>query len=264
MNQQPFQKITDFLTRLSKENGVYFAGDKIKTVPFEDAYINSRKNEKRLLSDEMVKALPHLKNGPHQKEWGLRAKSAKRVFDYFSKIKNANLLDVGCGNGWFTSGIAQNPNIRVIGLDMNAIELQQASRIFQKNNLDFVFGDLFSLPFEKDSFQYITLVASIQYFKDLNVLINRLMKLLADKGEIHIVDSPFYTLSAIEAAKERTVNYYRQSGQEEMIGFYHHHSFNELKEWNYEILYSPGKNNFIRKFFQFHDIPFPWIKITKE
>lgn len=264
MEQDSLHKTQNLLSHLNKEEGVYFAGKEIKIGAFESAYIESRTKENRVLRDETVKELPQIKSGPHQTEWELRAKSAARVYKYFSDKKDSNLLDLGCGNGWFASGLAQNPSLKVLGLDMNLIELQQAVRVFKRNNLYFIYGDIFSLPIAKETFQYITIVASIQYFKNLDKLFKCLMDLLTDKGEIHIIDSPFYYSSSIKKAKERTNNYYRQSGQKEMIDYYQHHSFDDLVNWNYRFLYNPKKINFINKIFKKKDMPFPWIKIVKE
>lgn len=258
------KNIYEFLSYLKQDKGVYHNKGDISIAPFEQAYINARKTEGRVLSDEEVKILPNIKNRPHKGEWKLRQKSATRILQYFSQTKESIVLDIGCGNGWLTSGIAQNPSLTVLGIDMNLTELYQASRVFQQENLFFVYGDIFDLPLKKSTIQVITLVAAVQYFKDLNKLIRRLMELLSYNGEIHIIDSPIYSASEIAEAKTRSHSYYKQAGQEEMINYYFHHDFDDLIKWEYEILYKQSKRNYIRKFLGTNDMPFPWIKITKK
>ena len=88
--------------------------------------------------------------------------------------------------------------------------------------------------------------------------------MLRDNGEIHIIDSPFYSDSEVDNARKRTVEYYRAMGFSEMANNYFHRSWDELSEYNFEILYQPSSlTSKFRKLFFIKDSPFPWIKIIR-
>ncbi len=254
-------KMSEYLNQLKKVEDVYFHEADLVTADFETNYLQVRQAESRVLSDQEVAGLPLLKNNPHSKEWDKRARSAKRLQKYFSSIPKGSLLDLGCGNGWFTALLAKNKNLEIVGMDVNLSELKQAARIFQQPNLSFVFGDIFKIQFIKNSFDFITLNASIQYFEDLKLLMNRLIYLLKPNGEIHIIDSPFYDENEIADAKKRTLEYYSKLGFPEMSHSYFHHSWSEISKWNIEVLYQKKHQNVLSRIISKPDIPFPWIKI---
>lgn len=257
-------KIQNYIQQLNIGNDVLMGEVNASSQEFESFYLGLRKSEKRLLSDEEVANLPILKNSQHTKEWEKRAGSAKRLTTYFSNIKSGNILDLGCGNGWFTALLAQNKNLEVVGMDVNLDELKQAARIFQKTNLNFLYGDVFQIQFPEKSFDYITVNAVIQYFEDLCLLINRLLDLLKPGGEIHFIDSPFYKQDELTAAKSRTVEYYNGMGFPEMSKYYFHHSWNEISIFDPVVLYEYKSKGKILRLFKNPDMPFPWIKIINK
>ena len=241
------------------ENGVYYLSPKEDS--FSEDYIKVRELEDRVLTDHQVKSLPYLsKNNKLFKEWLLRQKSANRFINYLKEKKSPqNILDIGCGNGWFSNSLAMvSQHHKVYGLDVNPIELEQAARVFKRGNLSFIYADIFeALPFFKNKYDIITLNASIQYFGDIENLLKTLKSFLKPNGEIHILDSPFYKDSEIEAAKKRTKDYYKKLGDSEMYKYYFHHSDSILKKST--ILYSP-KRSIFKKLFFLKDIPFYWVK----
>ncbi len=224
-----------------------------------EIYLHVREKENRLLEDNEVIKLPKL----NFNEWPIRLKSSNRFSSYLkTKASSLNILDLGCGNGWFTNQIAIiSEKNYVIGLDINTYELEQATRVFKNQNLEFAYGDIFQLQNEfKNTFDIITLNGVIQYFSDFNLLIETLKLYLKKNGEIHIIDSPFYAENEIEAAKKRTELYYYNLGFPEMSNFYFHHSNKYLKDFS--ILYKP-KNVYLRKFFV-KDSPFCWLFFLKK
>jgi len=225
-----------------------------------------RENEKRVYSDKEVRLLPNTsKSNPHKEEWKMRKCSLHRFTNYIKKYdEKLNLLDVGCGNGWFSANIANSSSINIYALDVNKIELEQAARVFNFKNIYFICGNIFVNIFEDRSYDIITLNSSIQYFDNFSTLIKRLFYFLTDEGEIHIIDSPIYNRNELAGAKERTARYYISNGFTEMAKHYYHHTFDELKDFNYKILYDPkAVQNNLKKIFGFKDSPFPWFRIIK-
>jgi len=252
------------LNKTKLKSGIYFLSEIDNT--FESIYIEVKENEKRVYSDKEVRLLPNTSSSnPHKEEWKMRRRSLQRFTNYIQKFNDKlNLLDIGSGNGWFSANIADKSSINVYALDINKFELEQAAHVFNFKNIYFIFGNIFDNIFAKHSFDIITLNSSIQYLDDLNKLIKRLFFYLKDNGEIHILDSPIYNQNELAGAKERTARYYISNGFPEMVKHYFHHTFDELKDFNYKIPYNPkAAYNNLKRIFGFKDSPFPWIIIKK-
>jgi SAM-dependent methyltransferase len=258
-------KIEEFeLNPSSNQDGVYILSE-IKN-DFESLYLKVRDKEKRIYSDDELILLPFASDGNiHKAEWNLRAKSFNRFKEYLNtKTENINILDLGCGNGWFCGQLSRTMNHNLFCVDINFAELRQGSRVFNSNKLKFIYADIFSVEFPVSYFNLITLNASIQYFLNFKRIIDRLLGLLNGNGEIHIIDSPFYPENEVSNAGRRTNEYFKSIGFPEMSKHYYHHSLMDLNAYDHEIHYKP--NTLINKFktmFFINDSPFPWIMIKK-
>ncbi|AOW21474.1 class I SAM-dependent methyltransferase [Urechidicola croceus] len=230
---------------------------------FSDEYIAIRKKEQRVLTDSEVFKLPNISSeNPNNHEWQLRKKTLERFLKYIHTKKNLSILDLGCGNGWFSNAMTINNN-KVVGIDINSIELEQAVRVFTNNKkLQFYYADIFKLENQfKNQFDIITLNACIQYFENFKHTIETIKTFLKEDGELHILDSPFYTSKDINGAKERTKQYYTSLMHPEMSKHYFHHYYENLTD--FDILYHP-KNTIISKFLKPKDSPFIWARLTNK
>ena len=233
---------------------------------FESIYLKVRENEKRIYADdELINLSFPSNNNPHKKEWNIRAKSYNRFKEYLRQKKdNLNILDLGCGNGWFSGQLSKSLNHYFYCVDVNLTELTQGRRVFNSNQIKFIYADIFTAELPTFFFDIIIMNASVQYFQELNRLVNRLLSMLNKNGEIHIIDSPIYSETEVNDAKKRTEKYYQSLGFPEMASNYFHRSWKELSDFNWEISYN--SNSAIRKFkkiFLINDSPFPWIRIKK-
>lgn len=250
------------------EDGIVFLGENKHLETFESDYLKVREKEGRIFSDKGVKKLPLLpKSHPLHKEWLHRADTQIRFCNYLSARKeNSSILDLGCGNAWFSAQMKSSlPQAKIFALDVNTMELQQAAKVFSKNQIVFLHGDIFQDIFEAASFDMIVLNSSLQYFPDFKMLMDRLLELLKKDGEIHILDSPFYkTAQNQKEAKNRSCSYFSGMDVKEMIQHYHHHNYDDLKDFSNTILYNPNKTwNSIRQLLGQKISLFPWICITK-
>jgi SAM-dependent methyltransferase len=245
------------------KQGVYYLSEPQHDPEFENLYLKVRTIEKRVFNDEEVKRLPFISaENRHKKEWGLRINSTNRFLNYLKKQQVKNVLEVGCGNGWFCNRMAEATNAEITGVDVNRLELEQASRLFKKDNLKFTYGDIFERIFPAETFDIIVINSAVQYFQDIEKLIQRLFYFLAKDGEIHFLDSPFYKVNEVNGAKKRTADYFRSLDAAEMENHYFHHAYDRLKPFDFKVLYAPGsiKNKLIQ-IFTGQDSPFPWIRI---
>ena len=229
---------------------------------FESTYIDIRKKEGRLLTNEEVVNLPDIdENHIHFNEWQIRKRSLQRLLAYLQrKPGHKIILEVGCGNGWLSHHLSTIKNVEVIGLDINATELTQAGSVFQRtSNLRFIMGNVFTLnlSFKID---YIVLASSVQYFPDIEVLLTTLLQKIPNHGEIHILDTPFYREENVNRAKARSKQYF-ESQHSKMPAHYHHHCWEDLRNFDFTILYNPLSIISKLKNVVQVDSPFPWIKI---
>lgn len=233
------------------------------------AYLRAREREGRLLADDLVAVLPDLPGGhPLRREWLARAESSRRLLAYIDGLpRPLAILDAGCGNGWLAAAMAHLTGTVVQGLDANEPELRQAQRVFRDvPNLDFVLGDLSALVASAVSPHLIVLASVIQYVADLPAVLVGLGRVLADGGEIHILDSPLYRAADIPAARERSRRHYAAIGVPEMAAAYHHHTWESLDRFAPTVLYQPvaSAGRLLRRLTGRVESPFPWLRIHDE
>ena len=229
-------------------------------------YLRVRQLEGRLFADDVVARLPNLKPGePFYAEWRARGASAGRLVRYLSRWSTPPcVLDLGCGNGWLSARLTKLAGCRVWGIDTNSLELGQAARVFHDPHVSFVECDIESAPFPEATFDAVVIASAIQYFADPASLFSKLRPLLAQGGEIHVLDSPIYQPNQVAAARARTRAYYHDLGVPEMADRYHHHTtgvLNDLDGLDATWLYNPGAlASRLRGRVTRTAPPFPWLR----
>jgi len=233
--------------------------DETADTAFGDLYIDVRNREKRVLTDCQVMFLPDIEpTHIHYKEWQVRKRSAKMLIDYLKEKNNPlNILEIGCGNGWLSSMLLTIKGSKVTGIDVNEPEIMQAKRLFKNERIDFICASFDPAMFTGQNFDVILFAASIQYFPSLKNILQGALSCLNGNGEIHIIDTNFYSPNQVEGAARRTEQYYTDMGYPEMAAFYFHHTVNDLKPFNYRVLFNPHRlvNKIGKK------DPFYWVTI---
>jgi len=225
----------------------------------EKLYVTLREKEGRLYSDNEVKKLPDIDKGHLlAKEWKARKHSSGKLIKYFTGLERPlNVLEIGCGNGWFCNQLSSVHGVNVTGVDINMVELEQADRVFgSSTNVGFIYVDIFEDILPPKSFDAIVLGSSLQYFSDPIKLIERLLSFLKDKGEVHIFDSPIYnTPQEASDARERSAKYFEKFGAEEMTQYYNHHTYAFLEKFRHIVI----RPNFLERIVG--NSQFPWVII---
>jgi ubiquinone/menaquinone biosynthesis C-methylase UbiE len=146
-----------------------------------------------------------------------------------------------------------------MGIDINQVEINQARRIFKKENLQFRSTDFNPEKFPETRFDVVVFAASLQYFSPLKTMLQKVQQCLTANGEIHVLDTLFYSSASVADAIKRTESYFSNQGYPEMASCYFHHQLDDLRGFNFKILFNP--NNMINKLLK--KDPFYWICINR-
>lgn len=228
---------------------------------FEELYMAVRQHERRVYADEQLLNLPEIDSlHAYCNEWKIRKRSAERLVAYLGrKHRKLRILEIGCGNGWLSAKMADIAQTEITGMDINQTEIEQAARVFRKPNLEFLYDTFNESTFENERFDVIVFAASLQYFPSVVNILKQALDILNDRGEIHILDTPFYDPLLVSEAYQRSRAYYNSMGFPEMADYYFHHSISEFWGFKYEVLFNPDNilNRLLKK------DPFHWISIRK-
>ncbi len=242
-------------------NGFLSRPDASTVHAFEKLYVALRYQEGRIYSEKEIARLPAVPPfHPHYKEWLLRKNSCQKLKRYVQhNAKICDILEIGCGNGWLSAQLASATTGAVTGIDINALELEQAWRVFNdRPNLNFIEGDIRDGILGDNKYDLIVFAASIQYFKSLKEIIKTAAKYLTLQGEVHITDTHLYKRSEIPSAQLRSKNYFMEMEFPEMADYYFHHNIKELDDFSFAVLHDP--NSGINKLLLNRN-PFHWIAI---
>lgn len=116
------------------------------------------------------------------------ASSHKRLAELLTE--GINVLDVGCGTGAITQGIAKcvGSSGRVIGVDSNPALIEKAIQAFGDiPGLSFQVADIFQLPFQEE-FDIVTSARVIQWLSEPVIALNNLKASTKPGGRILILD----------------------------------------------------------------------------
>ena len=244
--------MNDWKSNFTEENGLFY-GEEVQS-KFEELYLQIREKENRLLEDQLVVQLPYLpSNHVLAAEWKRRLPTLERFVNYLKTSPFKRVLEIGCGNGWFSNQVKMHVK-EVVAQDINEQELKQASRVFQDPNLTFVLTDDVLRLAESYNPDLIVFNASLQYFDPQKNILNELKSILTDV-EIHVLDSPIYAnKKESEAAKLRSDLYYEKMNTKELSNYYFHWTEEDISE--VEFLWRPSLwTKYVKK-----DSPFSWVK----
>ena len=226
-----------------------------------EAYLDARDREKRLIQDEEVRQLPWVKKGqPHHHEWRLRAFSLKKLIKFLGTLPPPQrILDLGCGNGWMSHALASAGH-QVWGMDINTQEVEQANRVFDRPNLHWIVGNAFEdLPI--GPFDVIVISAALQYFESPPAVIQQLSRYLSPEGGVMIMDTSLYLPHQVAAAQQRSRSYYEGLGTATQPT-YHHHTREWLAEFSHRWIYTPSQIAAkLRRFgVPYNPFPMVWVQ----
>ena len=118
--------------------------------------------------------------------------SEKRVREYIISHlpgKSKKILDVGCGKAWVAE-LCCPKNIEVVSMDIALTNVVKALEKYPFDNHSAVVADVFTLPFNENSFDCIIASEIIEHVVYPDIFIKNLMRILKPGGVI-IVTTPY-------------------------------------------------------------------------
>lgn len=107
------------------------------------------------------------------------------IIDDTRKIK---ILDVGCGTGEFAMKLkGYKKDAHVYGLDISPDMIHIARSKFS-GEIDFKIGDVEKMPYEDNSFDYLTCSHSFHHYPHKKRSVREMFRILKPKGKIMIID----------------------------------------------------------------------------
>lgn len=171
------------------------------------------------------------------------------------------VLDVGCGTGAITLGIAEKigKTGQVIGLDSSEHLIKEGNALFDlPNNLELIVGDLFSYePTEK--FDLVVSARVLQWLGNPKAALAKLKTLLKTGGQISILDYNHEALEWTPVPPKSMQDFYtaflrwkKEAGMnnriaEDLPSYFEELGFHSIESMNANEVYQKGNANFLPK-----------------
>ncbi len=129
--------------------------------------------------------------------------------------RSRNILDLGCGTGYFLSEIAArlNPN-SIIGADYSFVSLFLAGYFFNNQNITYICCDIEkNLPFGSHLFDFIHVADTLQYIKNKRKLLRELSGTIKKTGILALLHTHKKDISNIKGTNPAVMkNQLRSNG----------------------------------------------------
>ncbi|MEX0133652.1 class I SAM-dependent methyltransferase [Bacillus nitratireducens] len=168
-------------------------------------------------------------NQNSQEMWDSGSRST--IIPFFEQYveKEAQVLDVGCGDGYGTYKLSVT-GYKAVGVDLSEVMIQKGKERGEGSNLSFIKGDLSALPFENEQFEAIMAINSLEWTEEPLQALNEIKRVLKKDG---------YACIAIlgPTAKPRENSYPRLYGKDVVCNTMMPWEFEQLaKEQGFEVV----------------------------
>jgi ubiquinone/menaquinone biosynthesis C-methylase UbiE len=171
------------------------------------------------------------------------------------------VLDVGCGTGAISKGIAERvgPEGHVTGIDNTEKFITSGKETYQYiNNLELIYADIFQFdPAEK--FDLIVSARVLQWLNNPVDALKRFKELLNPGGQVSILDYNHEQLAWHPAPPESMLRFYgtflrwrADAGMnnhiaEDLPGYFEEAGFTNIETYDADEVYIKGQDNFLSK-----------------
>jgi len=141
-------------------------------------------------------AILHRNVPPDWYQRGIKENFFQKVWHYF-RFKNlgkliepsrGKILDIGCADGTATKFILEQSKADlIIGVDVLQSSVDYAKKRFKSSKLKFLMADAEKLPFEKNQFEAVFCLDSIEHFFEPEKVIKEMRRVLKKDGYLVIL-----------------------------------------------------------------------------
>lgn len=108
---------------------------------------------------------------------------AKRIVEELELHEGDNILEIGCGNGYYLSLLNRlGFKISLTGIDNDKMALYDARRFIRDNKVVLILGDATKLPFKPNTFNKIICSEVIEHVKDDKKVLREIHRVLKKEG----------------------------------------------------------------------------------
>ena len=112
-------------------------------------------------------------------------------------LRGLNVLDLGCGFGWFCRWARQNGAAHVLGIDVSERMLARSRATTKDGAITYTRADMEQLKLSPASFGLVYSSLALHYIEDLNRLMSQVHRSLVPGGSlVFSVEHPIYTAPA--------------------------------------------------------------------
>ena len=112
-------------------------------------------------------------------------------------LRGLNVLDLGCGFGWFCRWARQNGAAHVLGIDVSERMLARSRATTQDTAITYTRADMEHLELAPASFSLVYSSLALHYISDLSRLMSQVYRSLVAGGSlVFSVEHPIYTAPA--------------------------------------------------------------------
>ena len=189
---------------------------------FIQEYETIRRAEGRGSQDpEYYRSLPFADlSGRRNEEWAIRGRSFRSLLDHFiypfesQYGRLLRILDLGAGNAWLSNRLVQRGHhLAAIDLLVNKFDGLGANQYYETRFLA-VQAEFDHLPLAGRQVDLVIFNASFHYSMDYNVTLGETLRVLAEGGQVVVLDTPVYRQanSGAQMVQERQLQFERQYG----------------------------------------------------
>ncbi len=118
-----------------------------------------------------------------------------KVLELIGNINNKKILDLGCGQGFFTR-ILKSKGAEVVGVDLSKNLIETARKYPESKNITYYIANAENLYFlEKESFDYVISILSIGNIRNTDKVFKEIYFILKQKGKfIFVIIHPCFRI----------------------------------------------------------------------
>src|SRR5262245_32259113 len=109
-------------------------------------------------------------------------------------IRNCDVLDLGCGYGWFCRWAREHGAAQVTGIDVSELMLERARSMTNDRTITYALEDLETIRLEAKAYSLVYSSLTLHYLKNLEDLFRKVRSALIPSGRlVFSVEHPIFT-----------------------------------------------------------------------